>query len=245
MKTDNNNKPLLAFVDEIGDRGYSKKSSEYFAMSAVIFPTSTHQKVKDCITKIKTEFGVPLHAALHWRKHCRMHEYRKFAAMEVSKLENLTVIFVISDKKTVPHDHTQFYNIVAAFTLERILKHTEKLGTTTSVRFGHVRGFDHSISLNYFKNRNWQSNNYHRLYEQPKWIPAVSNSGIQIADIYSGILGAAMLQDRFGNFEHSYLETIKHQIRKSSQGQISGYGIKAISLNNDPESFKWWPEGWK
>jgi len=27
---------LLAFVDEIGDRGHSKKSSEYFAMSAVL-----------------------------------------------------------------------------------------------------------------------------------------------------------------------------------------------------------------
>jgi len=31
---------LLAFVDEIGDRGYSRKSSEYFAMSAVLFPVS-------------------------------------------------------------------------------------------------------------------------------------------------------------------------------------------------------------
>jgi len=35
-----NNETLLAFVDEIGDRGYSKKSSEYFAMAAVIFPAS-------------------------------------------------------------------------------------------------------------------------------------------------------------------------------------------------------------
>jgi len=35
-----------------------------------------------------------------------------------------------SDKKTVPEDHAKFYNIVAAFTLERILKHTEDLNTT-------------------------------------------------------------------------------------------------------------------
>jgi hypothetical protein len=40
MKTNPIKETLLAFVDEIGDRGHSKKSSEYFAMSAVIFPSS-------------------------------------------------------------------------------------------------------------------------------------------------------------------------------------------------------------
>ena len=66
----------LAFIDETGDRGYSKKSSEYFAMAAVIFPASIQQKVKDCITEIKTKFGVPLHVPLHWRKHCQLHEFK-------------------------------------------------------------------------------------------------------------------------------------------------------------------------
>ena len=245
MKEENNKETLLAFVDEIGDRGYSKKSSEYFAMTAVVFPASSQQKIKDCITNIKTKFGIPLNIALHWRKHCRMHEYRKFVTGELMKLENITIIYVISDKKTMPHDHTQFYNIVAAFTLERILKHIEKLGTQVKVRFGHIRGFDHSKTLNYFNNRKWQSNNYNKLVDQPKWIAADLNSGIQLADVYSGILGAAMIPDKFGNFESSYLESIKHQIRKSPHGQISGFGIKAISMDNNPQSFKWWPKGWK
>ena len=38
MKREPVKETLLAFVDEIGDRGHSRKSSEYFAMSAVIFP---------------------------------------------------------------------------------------------------------------------------------------------------------------------------------------------------------------
>ena len=67
------NETLLAFVDEIGDRGYSKKSSEYFAMAAVIFPAYVQQKVKDCIAKIKIEYGIPFKTALHWRKHYRAH----------------------------------------------------------------------------------------------------------------------------------------------------------------------------
>jgi len=42
-----------------------------------------------------------------------------------------------------------------------------------------------------------------------------------------------MIPDRFGNYESSYMEKIKHQIRKSNNGKISGYGIKEISNDND------------
>jgi len=59
------NETLLAFVDETGDRGYSINSSEYFAMAAVIFPTSVQQKVKDCIANIKTINNIPLKVPLH------------------------------------------------------------------------------------------------------------------------------------------------------------------------------------
>jgi hypothetical protein len=239
-----NNETLLAFVDEIGDRGYSKKSSEYFAMAAVIFPASVQQKVKDCIAKIKTEYGIPFKTALHWRKHCRTHETRKYIAGEIAKLEGLTVIYVIADKKTTPDDHTKFYNIVAAYTMERILKQTEEQKTKVSVFYGHVKGFNSQVTLDYFQNKNWRLGNYHNLKEQPKWIGADTNSGIQLVDQYAGILGAAMLADRHGDFEPAYLEKIKHQIRKSKKGRISGYGIKAISDGSNPKLFKWWPQGW-
>jgi len=242
IKTEN--ETLLAFVDEIGDRGHSRKSSEYFAMAAAILPGSAQQNVKDCIAGIKTNLGIPLKTPLHWRKHCRPHEYRKYVAGEIAKLECVTVVFVISDKKTMPDDHEKFYNIVAAYTLERILKHAEMSGGKASVRFGHVRGFDHSTTLDFFQNRNWRLGDYGRLAERPKWISADTNSGIQLADLYAGILGAAMIADRFGNYEAGYLERIKGQIRKSKSGKISGYGIKAVSSDGDPKSFKWWPKGW-
>jgi hypothetical protein len=38
--------------------------------------------------------------------------------------------------------------------------------------------------------------------------------------------------------------TIKHQIRKSANGKINGYGIKAISADSNPQPFRWWPDGW-
>ena len=239
------NEPLLAFVDETGDRGYSPKSSEYFAMAAVIFPVSVQQKVKDCIEKIKKEYGIPHDKALHWQRHCRMHETRKYIATELARLEDVTVIFIISDKKTMPTDHEKFYNIVAAYTLERILKYAEDQNKKVSVCFGHVRRFNHSNTLNYFQNKNWRLGNYNDLTDQPKWIPADTNSGIQLADQYLGILNAAMIADRHGNFEPSYMEIIKHQIRKSRHGKISGYGIKAISADSNPKSFKWWIKSWK
>ena len=244
MKKEPVKETLLAFVDEIGDRGHSRKSSEYFAMSAVIFPSSAQQKVKDCIAGIKTRLEIPLHIPLHWRKHCRRHDVRKYITGEIAGLKDVAVIYVISDKMTAPEDHAKFYNIVAAFTLERILNHSEELKTEVSVRFGRVRGFNHSTTLDYFHHRDWRLGNYSRLSDEPKWIAADSNSGIQLADLYAGILGAAMIPDRFGNFEASYLEKIKHQIRTSPQKKISGYGIKAISLDNDPQLFIWWPTDW-
>ena len=71
-------------------------------MAAVVCPVGAQQKVKDCIAKIKTEFGVPLKVPLHWRKHCKQHEYRKFVTGEISKIEGIKIIFVISDKKKMP-----------------------------------------------------------------------------------------------------------------------------------------------
>jgi hypothetical protein len=244
MKTEPDKETLLAFVDETGDRGHSRKSSEYFAMAAVIFPVSVQQKVKDCIANIKVKMGITLKMPLHWYKHCRMHEERKLITGEIAKLEGVSVIYVISDKKTMPDDHAKFYNIVAAYTLERILKHAEELRAKVSVRFGHVRRFNHLITLDYFQNKNWRLGNYERLIDQPKWIDADTNSGIQLADQYAGILGAAMIADKYGNFEPSYLEKIKHQIRKSKNGKISGYGIKAITMESNPKLFRWWPKGW-
>jgi len=239
-----NNETLLAFVDEIGDRGYSKKSSEYFAMAAVIFPASVQQKVKDCIWKIKTRLKIPINKPLHWYGYCRMHETRKYITQEIAKLEGVTVIYVIADKKTTPRDHAIFYNAVAALTLERILKHTEKVNSNVNVWFGHVRGFNHNSTVEYFKKRDWRNIKYNLLINIPKWIPAENNAGLQLADQYAGILGAAMIADAYGNFEPAYLETIKHQIRKSEDGKVSGYGIKAISEDNNPISFKWWLKGW-
>jgi len=244
MKTESIKEPLLAFVDEIGDRGHSRYSSEYFAMSAVLFPSSSQQKVKDCIANIKIELGISLTSPLHWRKHCHRHDVRKYVTGEIAKIEKIAVIYVISDKKKAPENHVKFYNIVAAFTLERILNHTEELKTSVSVRFGHIRGFNHSTTLDYFRKRDWRLCKYIRLIDEPKWISADSNSGIQLADIYAGILGAAMIPDRFGNNEAVYLEKIRHQIRKSPYGKISGYGIKAISTDNDPQFYNWWPPGW-
>ena len=79
--------------------------------------------------------------------------------------------------------------------------------------------------------REWRLGNYSRIENKPKWISADMNSGIQLSDCYAGILGAAMIADRYGNFEPSYLEKIK-------QGKICGFGIKALSRNNNPKTFK-------
>ena len=66
---DMNTDALIAFVDEIGDRGYIQKPSEYFAMVAVGFSTLLQQKVKHCIANIRSEYGIPAKTVFHWQKH--------------------------------------------------------------------------------------------------------------------------------------------------------------------------------
>jgi len=190
--------------------GDSGKSSEYFTMTAVMFPVSVQQKVKDCIANIKVALGINLKMPLQWRQHCHRHDVRKYSTGEIVKLGNIAVVYVISDKRAFPEYHVKFYNIVVAFTLERILKHTENSNTKVHERFGLIRGFNHSITLDYFKKSNWRSCNYNRLKDELKWISADFNSGIQLADLYAGILGAAMIPDRFWNYEIGYLEKIRH-----------------------------------
>jgi len=159
-------------------------------------------------------------------------------------LDVFSLVFFYLLYYTKNHMKTDNKEILLAFVLERILKHTEKVNANVNVWFGHIRGFNHNSTTEYFQKRDWRNIKYNLLKKMPKWIPAENNAGLQLADQYAGILGAAMIADAYGNFEPTYIETVKHQIRKSEDGKTSGYGIKAISLDNNPQSFKWWPQGW-
>ena len=55
------------------------------------------------------------------------------------------------------------------------------IDTKTRVWFGHVKGFNHKTTLDYFNKRTWHLGNYNRLLNPPKWIQADTNSGIQLA----------------------------------------------------------------
>jgi hypothetical protein len=98
-------------------------------------------------------------------------------------------------------------------------------------------------TLDYFRKRKWRLCDYHRQLDELKWIFVDCNSEIQPTDLYAVFLEAAMIPDRFGNYEAGYLEKTRHQVRKSAQGKISGFGITAISADNDPQSFKSWLDG--
>ena len=76
-----------------------------------------------------------------------MHDTRKYITGEIAKLERVTVIYVISDKKTTPKDHAIFYNTVAALTLERILRHSEKQNKKVSVWWTYPPLFPFLFSL--------------------------------------------------------------------------------------------------
>ena len=62
---------------------------------------------------------------------------KKYKAIEEAGGRNMTQVKIL--EKAVPDDHEKFYNIVAACSLERILKHAEELDAKICVWFGQKK----------------------------------------------------------------------------------------------------------
>jgi hypothetical protein len=132
-------------------------------------------------------------------------------------------------------------------TMERILLAARDWhgGTRNAiVRFGHVRGFDHSKTSSYFslkaKTDQWVP--WNRLHgavhfdDQAKW------DGLQAADQYAGMLNAALRPDQFGGYEESHLLRIRNQIRRDGAGKSWGWGFKVLGNSTTFTSLPWRPD---
>jgi hypothetical protein len=163
--------PLLrAYVDETGDRGHSGRSSPFFAFATVLVADEDEPPLMAAMSKLRREFGVPAGRALHWMTHVKTFSRRQHAASVLSAVPEVMVMYVIVEKAAIPAgsglhtDHAIFYNYAAGLVMERILLAARDWpgGSRDAVaRFGHVRGFDHTTTTNYFQQK----------AAAPGWVP--------------------------------------------------------------------------
>jgi hypothetical protein len=158
---------------------------------------------------------------------------------------------VIFEKTSIPAtsglraDHVRFYNYTAGLIMERIL-HTaaEWPGGPRAVviRFGHVKGVNPQQTLAYFDHkRNYPHKPlpWHLVHGSVKFPAMHEYDGLQAADMYAGILKAAIVADECGGYEEHHFLRICHQIRRHN-GRCWGAGFKVMAEPDTMPALPWW-----
>lgn len=246
---------LEVFVDEVGDRGFTTKSSEAFAMAAVIVP-------QECVADMKLVIGGLRHTInttkpLHWVDHFtpkqKHADRRRLASDWVAKIPEVKVVYVIAHKATMiagEHlraDQDLFYNYVTKLLLERVAYEAKfwpgrpRLAVT---RLSAVRNMRHGDSVEYLNavrayNRT-RAPMEHILWP-PKWHDPSAFDGLQLADIYLGMLWTALKGGPDDADCARMLLEHRHQLRRSAHGQVLGYGVKVYGDPRYVSQRCWWP----
>jgi hypothetical protein len=247
--------PLLrAYVDETGDRGHSGKSSAFFAFAAVLVADEDEGDLRAAMSRLRRDLSVPPGKALHWKDHVKTFQRRQHVATQLAATPGLTVIYVIVEKTAIPvrsglhASHELFYNYAAGMMTERLLLAARDWpggSRDVIVRFGHVRGFDHTTTQRYFTLKaatpDWVP--WNRLHGSVHFSDQSSWDGLQAADQYAGMLNVAVTADEFGGYQEAHLMRVRHQIRRNPAGRVKGWGFKVLGNEATFTSLPWWPVG--
>jgi hypothetical protein len=247
--------PLLrAYVDETGDRGTSAGSSSFFAFAAVLVADEDEAPMRAAVSQLRRDLTVPMGKPLHWKDHVKTFPRRQHVTRTLIAVPNLMVVYVLVEKSAIPasalmrRDQAVFYNFAAAMVLERaLLAGQDWPGGPRQVviRFGHVRGFNHQTTRDYFDLR--------IASNDPDWVPwhllsgpahfndQAQWDGLQAADQFAGMLSAAIRKDAFGNYEPYHLLAARPLIR-SHRGHVLRYGFKFLGNPTTLSNFPWWAD---
>lgn len=245
---------LRAYIDETGDRGFSGKSSDFFAFAAVLVADEDEGQLRAAVSQLRRDFGVPAGRPLHWKRHVKTYSRRQHATKTLCAIDSTVVVYVGVEKAAIPtHAHMKtdqqtFYNFAAGLVVERILLAARDWpggARDAVIRFGHVRGFNHDTTRNYLDLRARRG--------QPSWVPwhlrrgeihfddQARWDGLQAADQYAGMLNVALCSDGFGNYEPHHLVRARGRMREV-KGRCWNYGFKWLGNDQTLSQMPWWPQ---
>lgn len=248
-------RPLLrAYIDETGDRGLGGNASPFFAFAAVLIPEEDEPELRAAVSRLRRDLKIPAGKPLHWNQHVKTFPRRQHVTSVLGSVESVRVVYVGVEKAAIPatagmrSDQAKFYNFAAGMMVERVLLHAKGCDggpRDAVIRFGHVRGFDHSTTQDYLDlraNRNdphwvpWRLMHGRRVHfnDQASW------DGLQAADQYAGMFSSALRPDQFGNYEPHHLLATRHQLREHN-GRCWNYGVKWLGNDGTLTGLPWWP----
>lgn len=195
---------------------------------------------------------------VHWVEHFKAKhpERRVRAAQTLGMVRQAQVVHVIAHKATLNQDHGLledgglFYNYTAQLLLERVAfaaKEWPGGSRLAIVRLGAVKHMDHATSEDYL-NRVRQGRvggGFRTPWSYIKWPPtwhSTERDGIQLADVHAGLLNTALSGKPDDATCARNLLLTAHQLRRSRDGVLLGYGVKVIGHRSFVTERTWWPD---
>lgn len=243
---------VRAYVDETGDRGHSGLSSRFFSFAAVLIADEDEPGLRTAMARLRKDLTVPPGKALHWREHAKTYARRQHVATSLAHVPGVMIIYAVVEKAAIPptyvmhSDHELFYNFAACITMERMLRAARDWNRgprNVVVRFGHVKGFDHRTTTEFFakKAEGQHGIPWNRLHGVVHFDNQAQWDGLQAADQYAGMLNSAIRADPFGGYEEPHLLRVRHQIRRDDSGRSWSWGFKVLGNPSTFTSLPWWP----
>lgn len=240
---------VYAYVDETGDLGApdTPGASPVLGMACILVDDQHAEGLRDAVRQLRADFGVADGRIMSWKRHLANHERRVHAAETLALVPGLRVVYVYTDKNRVVGDYVRergaLYNYVAGKAYKSILwaARYDFSGKSLHTRFGHVRGFDHDLTRNYFNRVLVPDAKVPTHIEAGlRWVDASQFLESQAADLYAGFLRAAVWPDAFGRLEGGYLLRIWGQVRTGSACKIP-LGFMSMPSDDIARELPWWP----
>lgn len=244
------------YVDEYGDRGFSPKASPFFAMTAVMVPEehAAHMRVVASGLRAEIRTTKPLHWVDHFTPKPKHASRRQLAATLVAGIPGVSVTYVVAHKESmVGGEHLRssqvaFYNYVTKLLLERVAYQAKGWpgGPRMAVcRLSSIKGTRDVDTIAYLEGvRTYGKTSAPMDFIKwpPSWHGPERYDGLQIADLYMGMMGSALsgrdqdLACAEGLLAH------RGQIRRSAGGKVLGFGVKVYGDEAVLTDRAWWGE---
>ena len=233
--------PLIAVIDESGQRARTARSSDHFTLSAVIYRDTRQPYVTELLETIRADLGRQPGQRLHWEA-IKTHGQRLQATDRIGGATYLKVISVVVSKRllppVMPHEHRS-YMFTFRLLLERLSWLAEDHRTTLGYTLSHVRRFP-MAKLREYEHKLRDLGNQTTI----KWDYLDPHGGrlendkkveeLQLADIVASSTQNAFEPDAFGHTENHYLLQLAPRLYRhpDPRRSITSYGLKMHPWND-------------
>lgn len=224
--------PMLAYIDESGDRAHTTKSSDHFIMSAVVMRDVDRPAAVQLLAQLRLGLGRQPGQQLHW-VNIKSHGQRLHVAQTIGAAGFLHLTSVVVCKRhfgvgnVIPHE-----DVAYLYTLRYIVERLSWLGRAHGGAVAYTMA--HIIRFPIAKLRRYEA----LLKAEPqckiRWNYIAGPGAIdqpsriqelQLADLTASATTAAFEPDAYGNTERRYLEELEPRLYRH-QGNLTSYGLK-------------------